>query len=135
MGIRDVLGQAWDTVLSPLFAELSTEVLVQTVDPAATVTDPLYDEPVATPAFTAPVPVRARVRLQQERLVLGGGEAITVDGRVTLRTDELAAQGIALDLGARLTIQGTRYTVVHREGRATVAARTLLTRVAIRQET
>jgi len=53
---------------------------------------------------------------------------------VTVRTDELEAKGLALELGARVTFQGERYTVVHREARAEVAEKFLLTRVAVRKE-
>lgn len=134
MGIKEEVNNAWDNVLSPFFEELSTEVLVQSVDVASTQTDPLYDEPSSTKAFTDPVPVRARVKLEKERLVLGGGEAVEIDGRVTVRTDELEAKGLALEVGARVTFQGERYTVVHREARAEVAEKFLLTRVAVRKE-
>jgi hypothetical protein len=51
-----------------------------------------------------------------------------------VRTDELEAKGLALAVGARVTFQGERYTVVHREARAEVAERFLLTRVAVRKE-
>ena len=134
MGIKDEVNKAWDNVLSPFFEELSTEVLVQSVDAAATQADPLYDEPVSAKVFTDPVSVRARVKIEKERLVLPGGEAVEIDGRVTVRTDELEAKGLALDVGARVTFQGERYTVVHREARAEVAERFLLTRVAVRKE-
>ncbi len=134
MGIKEEVNKAWDNVLSPFFEELSAEVLVQSVDAASTPADPLYDEPSSTKVFTDPVPVRARVKLEKERLVLGGGEAVEIDGRVTVRTDELEAKGLALDVGARVTFQGERYTVVQREARAEVAERFLLTRVAVRKE-
>ena len=134
MGIREEVHNAWDNVLSPFFEELSTEVLVQSVDTASTSVDPLYDEPSSAKVFTDPVPVRARVKLEKERLVLGGGEAVEIDGRVTVRTDELEAKGLALDVGVRVTFQGERYTVVHREARAEVAEKFLLTRVAVRKE-
>ena len=134
MGLREEVHNAWDNVLSPLFEELSTEVLVQSVDVASTQTDPLYDEPVSTTVFTDPVPVRARVKLEKERLVLPGGEAVEIDGRVTVRTDELEAKGLALEVGARVTVQSERYTVVHREARAEVAEKFLLTRVAVQKE-
>ncbi len=134
MGVKDEVNKAWDNILSPFFEELSTEVLVQAVDAASTEKDPLYDEPAAAKAFTDPVPVRARVKLEKERLVLPGGEAVEIDGRVTVRTDEIEAKGLDLDVGARVTFQGERYTVVHREARAEVAERFLLTRVAVRKE-
>jgi hypothetical protein len=134
MGIKEEVHKAWDNVLSPFFEELSTEVLLQSVDAAATQADPLYDEPVSATAFTDPVPVRARVKLEKERLVLPGGEEVEIDGRVTARTDELEAKGLALEVGARVTFGGERYTVVHREARAEVAERFLLTRAAVRKE-
>ncbi|MFN3485191.1 MAG: hypothetical protein ACK44W_06890 [Planctomycetota bacterium] len=128
------MNKAWDNVLSPFFEELSTEVLVQAVDAPSTQKDPLYDEPVSVKAFTDPVPVRARLKLEKERMVLPGGEAVEIDGRITMRTDELEAKGLALDVGSRITFQGERYTVVHREARAEVAERFLLTRVAVQKE-
>ncbi|MBI2931817.1 MAG: hypothetical protein HYY16_09210 [Planctomycetes bacterium] len=134
MGIRDEVNKAWDNVLSPFFEELSTEVQIQTIDAASTQADPLYDEPVSAKAFTDPVPVRARVKLEKDRLVLPGGEAVEIDGRITVRTDELESKGLALDVGARVIFQGERYIVVHREARAEVAERFLLTRVAVRKE-
>ena len=78
--------------------------------------------------------MRARVKLQKERLVLPGGEDVEIDGRVTVRTDELEAKGLALEVGSRVTFRGERYTVVHREARAEVAERFLLTRAAVRKE-
>ncbi len=134
MGIKEEVNKAWDNILSPIFEELSTEVLVQAVDVASTQADPLYDEPAAEKAFTDPVAVRARVKLEKERLVLPGGEAVEIDGRVTMRTDELEAKGLALDVGFRIIFQGERFTVVHREARAEVAERFLLTRAAVRKE-
>lgn len=134
MGIKEEVNKAWDNVLSPFFEELSTEVLVQAVDIPSTQQDPLYDEPVSAKAFTDPVPVRARVKLEKERLVLPGGEAVEIDGRITVRTDELETKGLALEVGSRITFQGERYTVVHREARAEVAERFLLTRVAVQKE-
>jgi hypothetical protein len=134
VGIRDEVNKAWDNILSPIFGELSAEILVQSVDVLSTEADPLYDEPVAAKAFTDPVPVRARVKFEKERLVLPGGEAVEIDGRVTVRTDEVEAKGLALDVGTRVIFQGERYTVVHREARAEVAERFLLTRVAVKKE-
>ena len=133
MGLKDEVGKAWDGVLSPLFEELSAEVLVQSVDAAASQRDPVYGEAQAK-AFTAPVPLKARVRLERDQLVLPGGGSVEIDGTVTARTDELEAKGLALDLGSRITMQGRRYTVVHRESRAEVADRFLLVRAGIREE-
>jgi len=133
MGLKDEVGKAWDGVLSPLFEELSAEVLVQSVDLGLTQRDPVYGEATAK-AFTAPVPVKARVRLERDQLVLPGGSSVEIDGTVTARTDELEAKGLALDLGSRITFQGRRYAVVHRESRAEVAERFLLIRAGIREE-
>jgi hypothetical protein len=135
MGLKDGVNAAWDKALSPLFEEFSTEVQVQSVDKAATTVDPLYDEPVAEKVFTDPVMVHARVKLKKERLVLPGGEDIEIDGKVTVRSDELDAKGIALDIGSRVIFQSERYTVVHRETRAQVGEKFLLVRVAVVQET
>ena len=134
MGLKEEVSRAWDEVLSPIFEEFSTEVLVQSVDVASTVPDALYDEPAAEKAFTPPVPIRARVKLGKDRLVLAGGEAIDVDGRVTVRADELAAKGISLEIGSRITFQGERFIAVHRETGAQVADDFLLVRVSIRKE-
>ncbi len=103
MGLKEGVRSAWDKALSPLFEEFSAEVLVQSVDTASTVTDPLYGEPVQEKRFTDPVAVRARLKLEKDRLVLPGGEDIEIDGRITVRSDELEAQGIALEIGSRIT--------------------------------
>jgi len=133
MALKDEVGKAWDGVLSPLFEELSAEVLVQSVDPSSTQRDPVYGE-TAAKAFTAPVSVRARVRLERDQLVLPGGSSVEIDGTVTVRTDELNTKGVNLDIGSRITFQGRRYAVVHRESRAEVADRFLLVRAGIREE-
>jgi len=67
--------------------------------------------------------------------VLPGGEDIEIDGRITVRSDELEAQGIALAIGSRLTFQGERYAVVHREARAELGEEFLLIRVSVVKET
>ena len=134
MSVRQEVAGAWENVLSPLFEEFSEEVLVQSVDEAATQIDPLYDEPVQTKEFTDPVAIRARVKLERERAVLPGGEEIDIDGRVTVRTEEVTAAGITLDVGSRITIRGNRYTAVHQEGRADLGGQPLLTRVMIERE-
>ena len=121
-------------MLSPIFGEFSTDVLIQQVDKASTQIDPLYKEPLADKVFTDPVTVRARVKLEKERLVLSGGEDVEADGRVTVRTSEIESKGLTLDLGSRITHQGTRYTVIHLEKKAQVDETFLLTRVAIRTE-
>lgn len=135
MGIRQEVERAWENVLSPMFEEFSTEVLVSEVDTAATQKDPLYDEPAAARIYTTPVAVRARVKLKQERLTLAGGEEIETDGRVTVRTDELAEKGLALPLGSRIEFGGERFVVVQKEARAEVGDVFLLTRVMVKRET
>jgi len=135
MGLKQGVKAAWDKALSPLFEEFSAEVLVQSVDTASTTVDPLYGEPVAEKQFTDPVPVRARLTLEKDRLVLPGGEDIEIDGRITVRSDELEALGISLEIGSRLTFQSERYTVVHREARAELGEEFLLVRVAVVKET
>jgi len=134
MGLKQGVRSAWDKALSPLFEEFSAEVLVQSVDTATTTVDPLYGEPVAEKRFTDPIPVRARIKLEKERLVLPGGEDIEIDGSITVRSDELEAQGLSLEIGARITFQGERYTVVHREARAELGEEFLLVRVAVVKE-
>ena len=135
MGLKQGVLSAWDKALSPLFEEFSAEVMVQSVDTASTVTDPLYGEPVQEKRFTDAVPVRARLKLEKDRLVLPGGEDIEIDGRITMRSDELEAQGLLLDIGSRITFQGERYTVVHREARAELGEEFLLIRVSVVKET
>jgi len=135
MGLKEGVRSAWDKALSPLFEEFSAEVLVQSVDTTTTTVDPLYGEPVQEKRFTDPVAVRARLKLEKERLVLPGGEDIEIDGRITVRSDELEAQGIALAIGSRLTFQGERYAVVHREARAELGEEFLLIRVSVVKET
>jgi hypothetical protein len=134
MGIREEVEKAWDNVLSPLFGEFSTEVMVQTADVPGTPADPLYGEPAGGKAFTDPVPLRARIKLEKERLVLPGGEAFEIDGRVTVRKDELLAKGLSLEIGSRIVFQGGRFIAIHREERAQVGDRYLLVRVAVRKE-
>jgi hypothetical protein len=134
MGIREEVEKAWENVLSPLFGEFATEVQVQSVDVPATTTDPLYGEPADNKAFSDPVAIRARAKLEKERFVLPGGELIEIDGRVTVRKDELEAQGISMAIGSRIAFQGNRYIAVHREERAQVGDRYLLVRVGVRRE-
>lgn len=135
MGIRQETERAWENVLSPMFEEFSTEVMINEVDTAATEKDPLYDEPAATRVYTTPIAVRARVKLKQERLTLVGGEEIETDGRVTIRTDELQEKGLALPLGSRIEFGGERFVVVQKETRAEVGDAFLLTRVMVKRET
>jgi len=134
MSLKAEVDKAWTNVISPLFEEFSTEILVQSVDVGATDVDPVYDEPVSTKVFTDPVAIRARIKLAKEQMVLPGGEFIEIDGKVTVRSSELESNGIDLEIGARITFQNARYTVVHRAARAEVADNFLLTKVAIQKE-
>ena len=135
MGLKDGVRAAWDKALSPLFEEFSAEVHIQSVDAASTNIDPLYGEPVAEKLFTDPVTVHARVKLERERLVLPGGEDIEIDGKITVRSDELEDKGVSLEIGSRIAFRGERFTVAHLETRGQVGEEFLLIRVAVVRET
>lgn len=134
MGLLQEVRRVWDSALSPMFSDFAAEVLVQDVDVPGTVKDPVYGEAEGAKAFTAPVAVRARVRLGKARAALDAGEAEESDGTVTVRADELAAKGVALEPGARILFEGQRFVVVRRESRAQVGEDFLLIRVSIRRE-
>ena len=111
MGLLQEVRRVWDTALSPVFGEFGSEVLLQDVDLAGTVQDPVYAEAEGSKAFSPPVSVRARVRLGKSRLALDAGEADDADGTVTVRADELAEKGLAMDLGSRVLFGGQRFVV------------------------
>ena len=134
MGLKQEVNKAWDQVLSPFFEEFSAEILVESVDESATSVDPLYGEPVAQKVFTTPVAIFARVRIEKERVVLPGGEQIDIDGRLTVRSDELGAKGVSMEVGSRVTANGERFTVRRTQGRAQVGERSLLIRVLLVRE-
>ncbi len=134
MGLKSEVGRAWDEVLSPIFAELSVEVAVETLDASATERDPVYGEASPEKVYRPPVPVKARVKLARERVTLPGGASQEIDGRAVFRSDELAAKGLRLDFGARVTFQGEAFTVSRIEEAAAVGERRLLTKVLLVRE-
>ena len=133
MGLREGVKAAWDRALSPLFGEFAGEVLVECLDRTTPAVDPLYEEPVAAKEYLEPVALKARVKLEKERLVLPGGEEIDVEGRVTLRTEDLAAAEIEIDFAARVTVKGARYAVAHIETAGQVGEEHLLTKVWLKE--
>jgi len=133
MGLKDGVRAAWDKALSPLFGDFSGEVLVECLDRSAPAVDPLYGEPVAAKEYLEPVAFKARVKIERERLVLPSGEEIDVEGRMTLRTEDLAAAEIELDFAARITVDGVRHAVAHIETAAQVGEEHLLTKVWLKE--
>ncbi len=137
MGLRDGVKAAWRGTLSPLFGEFAGEVEVERLDrsapPAGTEIDPLYGEPTGEKQYLPAVTLKARWKLERERLVLPGGEEIDVEGRVTLRTEDLAAAGVALDFASLITVEGRNLAVTHIERGAQVAEEHLLTKVWLRE--
>ena len=128
MGLKEGVKAAWDNALSPLFGEFAGEVQVECLDRTAPPVDPLYGEPTGEKQYLPPVVLKARWKLERERLVLPGGEEIDAEGRVTFRTEDLGAAGVELDFAALVAIDGTRYAVVHVETAAQVGEEHLLTK-------
>ena len=137
MSLKDGVKAAWRGALSPLFGEFAGEVQVECLDrsppPQGTETDPVYGEAAGAKRYLPPVTLKARWSLERERLVLPGGEGIDVEGRATLRTEDLEATGIALDFACLVTVEGRRLAVAHIEGAAQVGAEHLLTKVWLRE--
>ncbi|MHC5058544.1 MAG: hypothetical protein ACYTKD_28125 [Planctomycetota bacterium] len=133
MGLKDGVKAAWKGALSPLFEEFAGEVAVECLDRSAPPLDPLYDEPTGEKQYLPAVPLKARWKLERERLVLPGGQEIDVEGRVTLRTEDLDAAGIALDFACLVTVEGRKLAVAHMERGAQVGAEHLLTKVWVRE--
>ena len=132
-GLKEGVKAAWDGALSPLFEEFSAEVQVEVLDPGAAAIDPLYGEPVAEKQYLPPVTVKARVRMEHERLVKPGGEEVDTDGRVTMRTKELEAAGVAPDFSSLVTVSGRKYAIAHIETAAQVGEEFLLTKVWLKE--
>jgi hypothetical protein len=133
MGLKDGVKAAWRGALSPLFGEFAGEVQVECIDRSVPELDPVYGEPVSEKQYLPPVALKARWKLERERLVLPGGEEIDVEGRVTLRTEDLEAAGVALDFASLVTVEGRRLAVAHIERRAQVGEEHLLTKVWVRE--
>jgi len=133
MGLKEGVKAAWRGALSPLFEEFAGEVQVERLDRSVPTVDPLYDEPTGDKQYLPPVTLKARWKLERERLVLPGGEEIDVEGRVTLRTEDLDAAGVALDFACLVTVEGRKLAVAHIERRAQVAEEHLLTKVWVRE--
>ncbi len=133
MGLKEGVKAAWRGALSPLFEEFAGEVGVESLDRSAPELDPVYDEPVGGKQYLPPVMFKARWKLERERLVLPGGEEIDVAGRVTLRTEDIAAAGIELDFASLVTVEGRKLAIGHIEGAAQVGAEHLLTKVWLKE--
>ena len=133
MGLKDGVKAAWRGALSPLFEEFSGEVQVECLDRSAAAIDPVYDEPTGEKQYLPAVPLRARWKLERERLVLPGGEEIDVEGRVTLRTEDLDAASVMLDFACLVTVEGRKLAVAHIERGAQVGEEHLLTKVWLRE--
>ena len=129
MGVKDGIKDAWDDVLSPLFDEFASDVSIEALDKDTTVTDDLYDEAVETKRYLPPVTLKARVRIEKDRLVLPGGELRDVDGKATFKTGDLKTNGIEMDFGTRIGFKGRSYKVVHIEETSSLGDEFLLTRV------
>jgi hypothetical protein len=133
MGLKDGVKAAWRGALSPLFGEFAGEVSVECIDRSVPGIDPVYGEPTGEKQYLPPVTLKARWKLERERLVLPGGEEIDVEGRVTFRTEDLEAAGVALDFASLVTVEGRRLAVAHIERRAQVGEEHLLTKVWVRE--
>ena len=133
MGLKEGVKAAWRGALSPLFEEFAGEVQVECLDRSAPPVDPLYDEPTGDKQYLPAVPLKARWKLERERLVRPGGEEIDVEGRVTLRTEDLAAAGLAFDFASLVTVEGRKLAVAHIEAGAQVGEEHLLTKVWLRE--
>jgi len=134
MGLKEGVKAAWDAALSPLFAEFASPVQIECLDRSAAQVDPVYGESTNAKEYLPAVTLPARWRLARERMTLPGGEEIDVDGRVTLRTEDLDAAGIELDFAAVVTVEGRRLAVAHIERRAQVGDEHLLTKVWLKEQ-
>jgi len=131
MGLKETILEVWENVVSPMFAELGAEVDVEILDPATPV-DPLYSEAITRKEYAEPVVLKARAKIEKDRLVTPGGESIEVDGRITFRTQELEEKGVVLDFGNLVSLGGEKYSVVHMEKTAQVGDQFLLIKVWVR---
>ncbi len=129
MGLKEGVKAAWDNALSPLFGEFAGDVQVECLDRTAPPVDPLYGEPTGEKQYLTPATLKARWKLERERLALPGGEEIDTEGRVTFRTEDLVAAGVELDFASLVSVNGSRYAVVHVETAAQVGGEHLRTKV------
>ena len=134
MGIKDEVRDAWDGVLSPLFDEFAAEVTVEVLDAENTVVDELYGEEEEEKVYRDPIPLKARVKIEKDRVVLPGGETKDIDGRATFKTEDLNAQAVELDFGTVFRFKGEKYTVIHIQESSGVGEDFLLTRVLLKEE-
>jgi hypothetical protein len=58
---------------------------------------------------------------------------IDVAGRVTLRSEDIAAAGIELDFASLVTVEGRKLAIAHIEGAAQVGGEHLLTKVWLKE--
>ncbi len=133
MGLKQGVKAAWRGALSPLFEEFAGEVWVECLDRSTPELDPVYDELTSAKQYLPPVTLKARWKLERERLVLPGGEEIDVAGRATLRTEDLAAAGIEFDFASLVTVEGRKLAIAHVEGAAQVGGEHLLTKVWLKE--
>ncbi|MHC4249789.1 MAG: hypothetical protein ACYS9X_11740 [Planctomycetota bacterium] len=124
---------AWRGALSPLFGEFAGDVSVEVLDRSTPALDPVYDEPVVPKQYLPPVSLKARWKLEQERLALPGGEVIDVEGRVTFRTEDLIAESVDLDFASLVTVEGRKLAIAHIEKRAQVGEEHLLTKLWLKE--
>ena len=132
MSLTQDIKTVWQDTLSPLFAELASDVLVEELDQANSPVDSLYAEEAAFKQYKPGVSLKARVKIAKDRLVLPGGEAIEIDARMTFRTEELATKNIRLDFSARVSFNNIAYTVVHWEKTSQVGDEFLLTKIYLK---
>jgi hypothetical protein len=133
MGLKEGVTAAWRGALSPLFGEFAGDVSVEVLDRSTPALDPVYDEPVVPKQYLPPVSLKARWKLEQERLALPGGEVIDVEGRVTFRTEDLIAESVDLDFASLVTVEGRKLAIAHIEKRAQVGEEHLLTKLWLKE--
>jgi hypothetical protein len=133
MGLKEGVNAAWHGALSPIFAEFAGDVQVECLDRASSEVDPVYGEKSAPKQYLPPVTLKGRWKLERERMTLPGGEEIEIAGKVTVRTEDLRAAGIALDFGARITVAGLTYSVARIGIAAQVGEQHLLTRIWLKE--
>ena len=84
--------------------------------------------------YREPVTLKARVKIEKDRVVLPGGETKDVDGKVTFKTEDLIAQNVELDFGTLIRFKEQKYVVIHIQESSEVGEEFLLTRVFLKGE-